>query len=276
MNTLAFSSDNAYETCYNRFLPFFLSIAQSDLIPINLPIAVVSQAMLRAAPLVVPYHDDAKKLPRFDFANVENLEPLSFGLTYANSLHSFEQSPPSELPKLVEDATSLTKTFDMDIAALVQRKFVGAAQFPPQQGPVAYRNVAFELLNRTTFLKTNWGKIDGNSGIKVDDVNHAVSLCREIQHGLAVRDLAPGITAAEVRQRAFTAAVNDYAEVRRAIRFLDEAKFETIVPSLYSLGRTAPKSSDESKAETTEAAPTNIPVSPQKTPGGPGGNPFSD
>jgi hypothetical protein len=159
----------------------------------------------------------------------------------------------------------------------------------------AYDNLISTTRAFTTLFRENWGKIDGNSALKLSHLDRADSLVKDIQQAVGTRDHGEKtiVEAADMRDRAFTVLTDIYEETRSALTYLLRKKgnIDEIAPSLYANrgGRksTSAKSPDDPQSP-SPTAPVAVPKTPAVSspvahttglplmPSAPGGNPFTD
>src|SRR5262249_24691441 len=105
--------------------------------------------------------------------------------------------------------------------------------------------------------REHWHEIEGKTAVTREEVDRAAVLGTKLLRALGgdgqAATLAP---TAERRARAYTLLVNAYGEARRAVGFLRyyEGDVDTLLPSLFSKGRTRKAAANPAPEPTTPAA----------------------
>jgi hypothetical protein len=278
---------------YEALLPKFQALSPNEVAIVNLDIPAAVTMVLGAASQIATLKDQFEKdLPTFDAESVMQLESYALALSHAHTLYSMASQPADSLAPLVDEGTKLRSTLLADATALVQRNLLSAEQLRDLNGPVGYKNLAFDLQILAELFRSNMDHVAGKCATQPAEIQRADEIAERVLRTVGVREQEPAVVAAstDVRARAFTVFTNVYDQARRAVSYLrwNENDADSIAPSLYA-GRGNGRKKDPVPAPgptpPAPPAPTPTPVPPIVTPtngqtapvaaGLPGAHPFA-
>src|SRR5512145_56338 len=237
------SSSNAVENlntdeAYARVLPRAMEVRPDAVLVINLDIMTSVFTALSVLERLPPFLDEIRKLPNFDFENVDNLRDYVLAMYAAQLRYTFASTPAEDLPTLLQEASEWRDILMADAKALVARGHLQADLLKELIGTHGYRNVAVDLSALTTILKRGWSQFEGQIGLKKEELAEADRVALRLAAAAAHRQNSPEKVAevADIRQRVFTLFYLAYNQVRRAIGYLrwDAGDANEIAPSLYA------------------------------------------
>lgn len=238
----------------------------------NVDLTVAPAAVLAAEPGLAPYRPRAAALPEFEMKWWDRLEDYTLALAHAQSLCAWESKPNDGLVQQLTMLTNYREIFQADVEALAKRNLLSSDQLKKLRGAQGYRNVAWNVLDLTAFLRAHWSTIAGKCGLTPAEIDAAAVLAERVVEAIAMRERAVAAQPAAVllRDKAFALWVRAHHEVRRALTFLldDSEKVEELMPSLYAGRGTRPPKEEEKPAEDAADAPVQPVVTPN-TPAGP-------
>lgn len=203
------------------------------------------------------------------------------------------------IPELTEELKGIRELLLSDVQAAVKRHLLDGTRIAELKGPNGSKNIATDVLVLCAILRDSWAILAGQTGVKVNELDHAEQLADSLHSALAFKEqsTAKVTDAAELRQRVYTLLLNAYDDARRAVIFLrwNENDADGIAPSLFA-GRKQRANNGEEEAPappgtlpapgsevvtgpaTQQAQPNqaNGGAMPVISPGMPGGSPFSN
>jgi hypothetical protein len=224
---------------YERLLPEIKQVPSEDLLPINIDIQQAVTTALGAWPEIRNYRAKiVAETPQLDIARFDKYEAYARAVGYAHALYMTAIAPSGNLPPLAQRAVMLRDQILSDANALAKRGLINGERLKELNGPVGYRNVAFDLIALAALIRESWDNIVGKTAIDLKEIDNADDLGSQMVNEVGLREQAPAVVAetAEIRQQAFTLFVNTYDQVRRAINFIrwNEGDVDEIAPSLYA------------------------------------------
>jgi hypothetical protein len=250
---------------YRKVLPAILALPQKEVTKINADIARVVPKVLGSLPQIIALRAViAADLPKFDLANVDNLEDLTLALDYCDAAYTCSCESPDDLAKLAEEAYAIRDTLYGDAMGFARRGLINPASLKDYSGQIGYTNVARDVTKLAYVITEAWTRIEGKCAIEKSELEAADKLATRIQRLAGLRAEGPEAIAdsADQRARAFTLFLNAYDQVRRAVQFVrwEEGDADDIAPSLYT-GKKRAAVSD--KVEPTPApVPAPVPAPP--------------
>jgi hypothetical protein len=215
------------------------AIPKDDLVGINLEIPSAAMTALGCAPQVRAFRAQiAAELPTFDLATYDKLETYALAAGQAHTQYLAASAPAEPVQDLFDALLELRELLVSDVTALAKRKLLDGARLNELQGPVGYKNVAFDVLLLCAMLRDHWSAVAGRTGVQPSELDRAEILADRLATAVALRDQGAAATseAAELRVRAFTRFVKAYDQARRVLTFLrwNEDDVDTVIPSLYA------------------------------------------
>jgi hypothetical protein len=244
-----------WREAYQNLIAEIRAVREEDLdaITIDIPSAVATVMGLlpeiRALrPRVV------KEAPAVDIARFDKMEAYTFALAHAHSLYKAASEPPAPLEQLTDGAAELRETLLADATAFARRGLLDGARLSELKGVRGHKNLAFDLSTLAALIREVWPKIAGKTMLQASELDQAETLADRIVTAVGQREQGPAVvaTAAADRQRAFTLFLHTYDQVRRAVHFLrwDQGDADSIVPSLYAVGRSPRRKAEETDMPT--------------------------
>ena len=214
------------------------ALAVGELITINIDVPTAVTTVIGKLPQLRSFKDAmAEALPKFELANLEQLETYTLATAHAHAIYLSSSAPPEAIVKLTADATALRDLLYSDAVALANRGLVSGARLGEFKGAVGYKNVAFDLLGLTALLREAWAQVAGKTAVTLADLDNADVIGEQLVNAVGTRDQsAAPADAIQIRQRLFTLFVTAWDQVRRAISYLrwNEDDVDDIIPSLYA------------------------------------------
>jgi hypothetical protein len=249
------TQDSRCREAYQAVLPEANALRLQELARVNLNATTAVTTVLQVLPLILPYREQAKRLPRFDIGNFDRLEAYSLALVYALTMPGPSLTPPQALAALNQQCAALAGVLHADAVALSKRGLLDPAELKGFRPAARSKQLAFDTLKLTSTLRANWDKIAARTGLQLSELDHAESLAGQLL--IALGDLEQMVANVEQqalqRQRSFTLFFRAYAEVRRALSYLvGDQDIDRIAPSLY-----ARRTARARKASRRGASPTD-------------------
>jgi hypothetical protein len=214
-------------------------------------------------------HTIAAQLPEFDLSIIDTLQDFALALGHAHTLYVTADCDPDNLPELAEEAFNLREAFLWDVRALTGRGLVNPGALKALSGVKGYKNVAQDLQILVSVLKEVWPLVASRCAATPAEMDRSEKLSMRILRLVGLRQEAPPAMAAtaEQRNRAMTALVQRYNEVRRALFYVrwHERDANTIAPSLYASRRKP--GSGPAEPEVPPAEPPVVVVAEPVAPG---------
>jgi hypothetical protein len=252
---------NALETVRQRLD----QIQTGDLLPMNVDPVRALTTVRGVAIRLQPLRARMLTLPDFNIEHFDNLELYARALMQANALYTCAIAPPTELAKVVSDATRLKEAFMCDVASLVKRGLLRENPFKGRQGHPSYRHLASDLLGLTIILRTHLEKAPQRSTVTIDELEQAEILVENLNALLGAKESAPEAlaTATLDRKKAYTLMVRSYDQVRKVVSYLKWGTSEAskLAPPL-NLGRKGTRKKVPTNVEPTQESGS---ISPPNT-----------
>jgi hypothetical protein len=142
-------------------------------------------------------------------------------------------------------------------SALAERNLIDGRQLARLNGVVGFKNVALDLHILACVLRNAGHEIQGKCAIEPAELERADQIAAAILRLVGIREQNPATIASalDLRNRAFTAFVKAYDQIRRAVIYWrwDQGDADHIAPSLYA-GR--------GNGKKKRAAPATTPAEP--------------
>jgi hypothetical protein len=227
---------------------------------IDVPSAVTT-ALGVAPELLLMKERVMKDCPNFDTDPLERLDTYAMALSHAHTLYLMASQPADALAPLAKEGTKLRETLYADASALVQRELLNRQQLRDLQGPVGYKNLAFDLQILAALFRENITALQGKCATQPAEIRRADEIAASMLRTVGQREQGPASVAvtADLRARAFTIFVRAYDQVRRVVTYLhwDADDVDSIIPSLYAgRGGSKKKATDVVKPATSPAEGT--------------------
>jgi len=239
------------EESYRRILPELLALPPHRLRPVKEDIPRAVSVVLGAVKPLRALRPRIAVLAEFDVTRIDRLEDYALGLQHAHSLLLGATKPRDQLPRLLQEATTLKDRFVNDSRALASRGVIHLS--PPEKviGRKGYAQVATELRSAAAVLKNNWPLIEGQCGVTLDELEYAEKLALRMDRLRGLRGnppKSPRDEAADIRTRAYTVLVEAYEQAQRAVDFLlwDDPTRASVTPTLF---RGRPRKGDSKAVE---------------------------
>ncbi|MFO0612362.1 MAG: hypothetical protein U0414_07235 [Polyangiaceae bacterium] len=297
MNTspLPPEDQSKYVLAFNQHRAEIEAVPEDKLVHMNLEVLPATSAVLVAIGRIRPMRDEFAKLPGFDITKFDKLEGYTMALAHAQTRCAWESKASDELTEQIAALQTTRELFVSDVEALAKRNLFSNDQLKRVRSNAGYRNVAYNVLELTAFLREHWSTIQGRCALTLAEIESASKLAATVAEGLAAREAAKAQQepAVLLRDKAYTLFFRAHAQVRRGIEYLffdDEAKGEDLFPSLFAgRGGRKPKPVEappEESQPATPAAPTtplgapvnappNVTPKPAASGGMPGGSPIT-
>ncbi|HEX4341371.1 MAG TPA: hypothetical protein VH062_35930 [Polyangiaceae bacterium] len=291
VNVTTATDQMLFEEPFNELLPEFEALTAEQVTVVNLDIPAAVTTVLGVAPAIVEMKDALAALPDFNTERAANLRTYALAMSHAHTLYLMAVKPPDSLQPLAEAGAALHATLLTDANALVQRKLIDGQQLKDLQGVVGYRNIAFDLQILAQTFRNAGASIAGKCATQPEEIQRAEQIAEGLLQSVGTKELSPATVAAvtDMRSRAFTAFVNAYDQVRRAVSYLrwDSEDADTVAPSLYAGKVTSKKKPDAPQPPATTPVPDPTGTQPGTPPAipvvdgtsngaktGPGAQPF--
>jgi hypothetical protein len=226
------------ESGFRRIEPLVRAFPRDQLEPVNLDVTAAVQTVLGAYPEIVEHRPVLLTLGTFDISNVDNLRDLAAALGHAHVEYRTAGGVVDDIPQLATECLDNRDRFLTDALALAKRKFVEAARVEKIRGGNSYRMIAFDVLTLVDLFKKNWAAIEGNTGLRMAEIEDAALKANRLLTAIGVRDQSTPAAneAAVLRQQAYTMLIRAYGETRDALTFVRRAQgdADTIAPSLFA------------------------------------------
>lgn len=267
------------------------AVPEQELIPLNVEVVGASAVILGALSSLAPLRAQILELPGQSAEQLDSLRELALALLHIDSVHQQAVMPTNDIPALAEQCSQLKELFIADFRILTLRKVIDPARIANLRNLVGARNLASDLLDLATVFQQNWPSISSFTSIRRHEVDDALELAVKTLAEVAAREQGPINTteSAPLRNRAFTALMSAYGNVRRAVLYLRDREGDAaqIAPSAY-VNRASPRRTTDTReskqpatvepatpAKPAVVAPLMVTgIQPQTVPGGPGGSPF--
>lgn len=264
---LTIDEANADEA-YARVLPEAMALPQDSLLTINVDVHGAVITTIGVATKLPAHEEGLRALPGFHAAMLAKFPDYILALYSAHTRYVFAMTPVELLPELLEKATGWRDILLTEARSLVARQLVKAELLKELTGTHGFRNVAFDLSGLTQIFKSGWSQIEGNTGIKLSQLQEVDKLALKMNGAIAQREQSPARIAAatDIRLRMFTLFFNAYDEIRRGILFLrwHQNDADEIAPSIYSGRQNSnilKKNTSDGK-DTSAVAPPTVPSAP--------------
>jgi hypothetical protein len=239
--------------------PKLEALTKNELLRVNLEPTKVVSTIRGALPRLRQYRKKiAEYCPRFNLADLDNLELYSAALLQANAICSSIAAHSKALVDLPLETGDARTSLLRDVDNLVGHGYLAAETLVSLKGPNGHRNIASDVLTLVEVLRNAWPEVTGKVCVTEAALDRAASLADEVigQIEIAKKATAPSVEAALRRQQAFTLTVGAYDEVRRVICYLrwNDGDADRIAPSLYRK-QNAPKKQAANDNTVAVAAP---------------------
>src|SRR6476620_1161954 len=102
------ASGPQYRDAYERALPAAQALPVGELITINIDVPTAVTTVIGKLPQLRRFRDAiAETLPKFELANLDQLETYTLATAHAHALYLSSSAPPEAIVKLTADATAL-------------------------------------------------------------------------------------------------------------------------------------------------------------------------
>jgi len=229
----------------------------------------------------------------FDFSLIEHVRERARALHYIDTLYTAQAALGQDLPRFAAEGAQLRDLL-RDSAQLVGRLgLMPGTKLDAIDGGNGYRAIADDIETYANALRTHWDTVQGKVPVDLPTLARANRLSEEMLHALGARDrTSPEIvSAARLRQAAFTLLAHTWQEIRRVVAYLrpngDDA--DRLAPSIYVRGPVVERKKDAEAAkpvaasDATAAVATTVsqkavvspfPALTQDVPNSPGSRPF--
>ncbi len=228
---------SALESAFRATLPAMNTLADADLLTVNLDIPKLYTKVRGVLPKLTQLHSEMRTLPGFDENLLEKIDVYSNALAHVHAACIVAQKPPSQLPALLATATEWRRILLSDARALTQRGLLPSRCLDRLKLRKGYKNVAFDVMALSALFRQHWATVAGKTAVSPDDIEQSARIAGELLAAVGLRDHGPASTlcAIELRKRAFTLLVNVYDELRRAVIYLrwHQDDVDPWMPSLY-------------------------------------------
>lgn len=308
MSTIATYRSNAVsqnepraEAAFLKLRPKYVALPSAQVMTLNLDVTPAIATLTAASSRSLELRPALAQLYEYNLAAVDELPDAILGLEYTHAEVMIRMHPSDDLEDLNREAIQTRDRFLHDQANLAKGGVIDPCLLGQFTGTTGYKAVVTDIRTSVAVYRAIGAAAEGKSCCSPEDIARAELVIRAMERRIGERNLG-GKSAREwidMRARAFTLAINDYAEVRRGVNYLRwyHEDADSYAPSLYKgrikkrrTSKTAPeKSEPEQPAETNPATPrpvigANGPFMPAdaatvacaqpRIPGMPGGSPF--
>ncbi len=229
---------SSYQKALEAVRPELAALSPDELIPVSLDVPAVVMTVRGAVSDILKLRDRVVvELPLFDVSRFDKLEVYACALGQAHIEHAAASAPAEPVGKLRAELVETRELMLSDLQALARRRLIHPDQLAEMRGPVGHMNLASDVLLCVELIRDAWPRIEGKTGISLDEAKRAEWLADRFVKAVGVREQTePNNTATyDLRERAYTLLAQAYDEVRRAISHLRwrEDDVEQIAPSLY-------------------------------------------
>ncbi|MBL8743557.1 MAG: hypothetical protein JNK04_20745, partial [Myxococcales bacterium] len=214
-------------------------------------------------------------LPTFDIERFDKLERYALALWQAHTQYIGASRPTAPIPEITEELKGIRDQLVLDMQGLAKRRLIDGTRIADLKGTTGSKNIASDVLVLAAVLRDSWAQLQGQTAIKLSELDHAEQLADTLHSALALKEQshAKVSDAAELRQRCYTLMLNAYDDARRAVIFLrwKENDADEIAPSLFAGRKRASTGEEEAPAAPgTQPAPGSeigtAPVAPPAQP----------
>jgi hypothetical protein len=255
-------NDADADQAYEQVAPEAEELEEERLVSIRIDIPAAIVTAVGVIPKLQLVSEPAAQLPEFDKTAIEKLPVRVLALASAQARY-VQATSPQQMQALVDLATERRNVFVADAKALIARGYLAPDCLQEFKAKHGFKNAAFELMGVTRLLKANWAAIEGQTGLKFEELTEANKLAWRVVSAVAYKEQSPERVAktSDMRTRMFTLFVESYEQARRAVIFLrwNHGDADQIAPSLYA-NRVNPnanrKSNGDEKPEGTPVVST--------------------
>ncbi len=231
------------------------ALQESELLRITTDVLAAVTTAFGVQPNIARMMPRIRKLPELRLDYIEKFPLYTDALYEAHAGYVSASRPAEPIPALAERATELRDQMYTDVQPLITRGLVNAEEVREVRTTIGYRALALDLTVLVDAVKPKWQALQGNTGIKLEEVQEAERLAKRLLQAVGEKELAPMAIseAAAVRARAFTLFMRSYGEIRRAISYLqfNDGDADAIVPSFFH-SKGGPKKKNDQDSPSTD------------------------
>lgn len=259
------------------------AIPTNELTVVNLEVLGAVSKALGALRKINKLRGEMAELKGMDITKLDKLRDFAFALGHAQSIYRGALGPTDPNGPVAEELLDIRDQLHTDALGLGKRKLLELSQVEKYRSGLGYKALASDVAGLVDLIRGAWPKISSKTAITEEELDRAGTLAQRLLTGVGIQEQDPVVltAATTLRDQAFTAFLNAYDEVRRAVTYLrwHEGDADTIAPSLYAGRGKRPVAETETPEPTTPAA---TPAAPAATPatsnipvGLPGASPFT-
>lgn len=209
------------------------SLRVSKLRGLNVDANHAARVLRDAAYRVEPLLPELCRLPDFDPALLEKLCAYATILLDAHGRCAPDLERKAAEEALAERARHFVELFRANIQLLITRGLFPVHALEPRRG-TSYKNLACDLMSLTGLFHSAWPQIHDKCMTTTAELLDAAALIDPLCQA-AVPMKMPQQEARELRDRAFTAALRDYEQLRLALAYIRRELGDTVelAPSMY-------------------------------------------
>jgi hypothetical protein len=214
------------------------AVPESSVLAINIDVPSAVATVLGALREIRGFRDQFAQLLGFDLVRFDKLRDYTLALAHTQTMFRVASSPSDGVSDLADQVAALRDTLQADAMALAKRKILDEGQVMKLRGGSGYKNMAFEVAGLVRLFRDHWDGIQGNSGLKFEELEPAGELAQELVTAVGLKEQAPAAADAVslLRQQAFSLFMNAYDDARRGVSYLrwNEGDVDDIAPSLFA------------------------------------------
>ena len=254
-----------------------------DLETLNVDIPAASSRAHSAAVRCARYAEQIAQLP-VPADLLARVTRYALAAAHAHVLHLAAEVPTPEAAGMAEQLYGVRETLIADAKALVQRKLIAAERISKLSGTRGYRDLGFDIMLLCTVFRDEWPKIQGRTGLELDELDPAQKLAERLVATVGLRDDREKAksSAHQERARAFHLLSTHYDQLRRCLSFIlwGKGDLNELAPAfLMGRGRSNKESegeaADPADAEASKAQPSPAEEAGVAVPGTPDAGPFN-
>ena len=286
-------TEDAFQASHTKTAKAREALLPEALVPLNLDVNLAASTVMGLKSQLDQLRDQVAELPYIQISQYDKIQIYAEAVAQAQANFVLATAPAEPLPALAARAVELRDQLYADISVLARRKLVDPAALSGLKRGTGYLNAGADLGAMASMVRACWPDIQGQTGIKPEEIDEAQQLFQAIMKAAGERAHSAERIASvsDDRLRAWTLFVNAYDQGRRAITFLrwNDGDADKYAPSLYSgrnRGAAAQKPVDPpANGTTTPTTPVVVPADPtpttpvtptaQPATGMPGGAPFA-
>ena len=212
-----------FEECYLASKSELDAIPESELMTVNLDPYAIVMTVKKALPRCRPLREAlVSETTRFDITLLERLDTYAGALWHTQSLLDMATKAPAHVLELAERATSVRDLVLTDVNLMIKHGLLPSGCLANLQGVPGYRATAADITMGVNTLRANQDKVKGRSSLSLQDLADYEVLAGRLVTAAAEREQAQAAASQVIidRQRAYTAVVRGYEELRHAVTYV--------------------------------------------------------